>query len=308
MRPTAPLLVLTIGQGFAVGLMTAFAAFNLAGQGSPAILWASLGLAAVGGAGSFFHMHRLAAARYVLRRLTTSWLSREALSTGIFGVAAAGLLLWRLLDPASGAAFAAAAVAAALIGWAALWITARLYASIRAMLSWYTPWTVAAMIVTALAGGGVAALAVAPISGTVEIAARVGVAILMAILLVVKLVQWRIFRREHERLGQQATGFPFGDVRLYDTGTSKAPYRAQTQVWAGISAPVRTTLKIAVVTAEMVVPALLVIFFVPVRAVDIPAALVFLAGVCGDRWLFFADAVHSSRIFFPVDRGRVENG
>jgi DMSO reductase anchor subunit len=282
MRPTWPLLVLTIGQGLAAGLMTAYAALNLGGAGATAVLWAALAAAAVGGAGSFFHMHRLAAAKYVLRRLASSWLSREALSTGIFGAALAGVLLWRLVALHPGGGFAAAAVAAALIGWGAVWITAQLYATIRAMMSWNTPLTVLTMAAAALVGGGVTALAVSP---RAALAVRLVLAGIIAMSLVFKLMQWRHFRRQHENLGQQATGFPFGSVRLYDTGTSKAPYRVQTQTWEGISA----VLLLAAGTSRV---ALLV------------AALAWLVGICLDRWLFFADALHSSRIFFPIDGAR----
>lgn len=301
MRPTGPLLVLTIGQGLAVGLMTAEALLNWAGMGTVAVLGAALVAAAVGGAGSFFHMHRLAAAKYVLRRLASSWLSREALSTAVFGAALAGLLGWRLAVRHPGWRFAAVSMGVALIGWLAVWITAQLYASIRAMLSWYSPWTVVTMMTSAITGGGIAAWAIAP---RAPLLVRLVLTGLLILSLGFKLLQWRYFNRKQHEIGSQATAFPFGPVRLYDTGTAKPPYRTQPQTWPGIGSALRRRLQAGVVLAECALPGILLWAAGLSRAAAVAAAFVWLIGIGLDRWLFFADAIHSSRIFFPIDGAR----
>ncbi|MCY0864986.1 MAG: DMSO reductase, partial [Sulfobacillus sp.] len=95
MKPTGPLLMLTAFQGLAGGavlalaLMISLAPHDITVGGREWALGLALAFAALGGVSSFFHMHRIQAAKYVLRRLKTSWLSREALTTGLFGGALA---------------------------------------------------------------------------------------------------------------------------------------------------------------------------------------------------------------------------
>ena len=107
MRPTWPLLALTLLQGLSVGLMSIAAILLFTQPHDPKMIFILQGTAfitgGIGGLSSIFHMHRLQGAKYVLRRLKTSWLSREALSTGLYMMVVALTVLVHLVAlPLSG--------------------------------------------------------------------------------------------------------------------------------------------------------------------------------------------------------------
>ncbi len=308
MRPATPLLVLTIGQGLAGGIIVCLAALMWMGRltGPEAIVpvLAALGTAAVGGMGSFFHMHNLKAARYVMRRLKTSWLSREALTTAIFGAFLAVLTVWTLFDGAgvSSVGYQTLLVVTAATGVLAMWVTAMLYATIPAVLSWHTPLTVLNLMLVGITSG------VAVTAGWVSAVPSlwIGFAILLALTAAVKLLHWTHFLRAHGQIrAETGTGLPFSPYRLQDTGTTKPPYRTQTQVWPLLQPALLRTVKLWTVGWLFVIPLAAVVVWqtgawggarwvLPVGA---------MLGVIAERWLFFADATHSSRVFF-VDEPR----
>lgn len=308
MRPAAPLLLLTIGQGLAGGMVLGLAALLWMGQLTPntarIVVLVALGFAALGGLGSFFHMHNLKAARYVMRRLKTSWLSREALTTAIFAALLALLAAWTLADRAGMAQSGYQIVAALtlLAGLVAMWVTAMLYATIPAMLSWHSPVTVLnMMLVGAATGVGMTAGWAPRVS-----ALWIGWAVLSGLTVSVKMLHWLHFRTARGRIkAETGTGLPFSPYRLQDTGTSKAPYRTQTQVWPTIHPRLRTGVQLWTVGWLFVVPVAAVVVWLAAGwsaahwAIPVSALL----GVIGERWLFFADATHSSRVFF-VDEPR----
>lgn len=303
MRPTPPLLVLTIGQGLAGGIMLAFAFLKSLGDLSrgtaDTLLIMALATAFIGGVASFFHMHRLAAARYVLRRLKTSWLSREAVTTGLFGGALAilavltlffghammvspGYWVWTWLT-----------VGAGLL---AMWVTAMLYATIPAMLSWHGSLTVLAFMTAGiLSGFGLAAIVV-PLNSTLWVAFLV----LVVGTAIIKAMHWTQFAEARGKVrASTGMGLPFSPYRLQDTGTTKPPYRAQTQVWPVISSGLRRTVMLTAVFLLFLVPLGLTL----ARLLGGPSLLRFgvavavVGGVIAERWLFFGDATHSSRVF-----------
>ncbi len=303
MRPTPPLLILTIGQGLAGGIVLAFAFLKSLGglsqSTAEALVIMALGTAFIGGVASFFHMHRLAAARYVLRRLKTSWLSREALTTGLFG---GSLAILAVLTIFFGRAMMVSpgywvwtwlCVATGLL---AMWVTAMLYATIPAMLSWHGALTVLAFImVGVLSGFGLAAI-VAPLNATVWVAFLV----LVVGTAIVKGMHWAHFAEARGKIrASTGTGLPFSPYRLQDTGTTKPPYRTQTQVWPVLSPGLRRTVMLAAAFLLFVVPLGLTL----AQLLGGPSLLRFgvavaaIGGVFLERWLFFGDATHSSRVF-----------
>ncbi len=308
MRPATPLLVLTIGQGLAGGITVCLAALMWMGRLAPGeariLVLIALGTAAVGGMGSFFHMHNLKAARYVMRRLKTSWLSREALTTALFGGLLAVLAIWTVLDAAgiSSAGYRIVLAITASAGFVAMWVTAMLYATIPAVLSWHTPATVLNFMLVGITSG--VGLTAGWVSGAPDL--WIGLAIWIPLTAVVKGLHWGHFRRAHGQIrAETGTGLPFSPYRLQDTGTSKPPYRTQTQVWPLIHPALLRIVQLWIVFWLFVVPLGGVLlwqtagwsggrWFLPVGA---------LLGVIAERWLFFADATHSSRVFF-VDEPR----
>lgn len=305
MRPTAPLLLLTTLQGLAGGLALTVAIW-LSLNPPPEMLPTFVGLlrlasllAAAGGVASFFHMHRPRAGIFVLRRLKTSWLSREALTTGVFVVAVA-IVAW--VWPADAPSFLAVAWVAAALGLVAMWVTAMLYATIPAMLSWHSPITVLAMMGTGLVSGAGLAAGLAAHGPAAPASALTALWLLagLAALAVVKGLQIHQFAVARRLLSAESgTGLPMGPWRLQDTGTSRPPYRTQTQVWPGISPSTRLWANLGFYLFLIALPAASsALTLIQPGAITLVGALSLIAGVLLERWMFFADATHSSRVWF----------
>ncbi len=200
MRPTWPLLALTLLQGLSAGMLCLAAVALLAPAmdipRSTLFVWqgAAWVAGALGGMASFFHMHRLAAARYVLRRLGSSWLSREALSTAVYMIVVSFVLLVHLFWPQDLGVWDAVSGLAAVLGLAAVYITAMLYATIPAMRSWHSPLTVLVFVCAGLLSGGAADYAMAA-GRSSDLALRGAVMGLAAVFGILLSFQARLFRQ-----------------------------------------------------------------------------------------------------------------
>ncbi|MCY0878921.1 MAG: dimethyl sulfoxide reductase anchor subunit [Firmicutes bacterium] len=310
MRPAPQLLVLTVGQGIAGGLAVSLAALWSMGVLSHAdavwLVLLALLTAAMGGVASFFHMHHMAAARYILRRLKTSWLSREALTTGLFGGALAVAAAWSLFGHTAGWPYLWWLWLTAAAGLLAMWVTAMLYATIPAVLSWHTPVTVISLLSLGLLSGASWVGLVLPLGDHRYRVFAVAVMVFTVFVLGIKALHWRHFAEAHGRLrAETGTGLPFAPYRLQDTGTTKPPYRMQPQVWPAIPVRVRNLFYglIVLFVGAGSLGCLLLARLTGVELFSVILPGMVSVGVVLERWLFFADATHSSRVFF-VDEPR----
>lgn len=312
MRPTWPLLGITALVGMAGGLSLAAALTVWASGPLPlalwlAAIWTALGLGALGGLSSFFHMHKIQAARFILRRLRSSWLSREALTTGLFVGVLGILAIWpRIPLPVERWGLLAAAVT----GLVAMFVTAMLYATIPAMKSWHSPLTVVSMMGVGVTSGGAVWLMLGALvghqAGVSLVVARDVMMSALVLLGLVKALQWRLFSEARGGVRAGAgTGLPLGPYRLQDTGTTTAPYRTQTQTWPLLHPSFRRAGYIVMLMVLCVVP--LTIYGVSAVGDTVAiwaAGVSVIAGALWGRWLFFADSTHSSRVWFQdEDRG-----
>ena len=309
MRPTWPLLLMTGLQGLSGGMLVTMALLGLT-LGSHALslgAWSlmsltSLALVGAGGTSSIFHMHRLAGARLVMRRLRTSWLSREVLTTTLLGLATAcTALIPRLFSPAPDW-YLPLAIAAASLALVALFVTAMIYATIPAMLSWHSPLTVVTMMGTGLLGGAVWADAEWLLAGPRSpVASAVLAGLLRAALILwsfFKILQFRTFAEARTQIRAE-TGFGLSRSphRLLDTGTTRAPYRTQTQVWPPIGRARRHVLQGVLAALGL---ALFILVGMKTSSALLAAAIAVTLLTYVERWLFFADATHSSLVWFPA--------
>lgn len=311
MKPTGPLLLITVLQGLAGGMTLVLAlAISIWSQSAfmgpivrlePAIIV----IAMIGAFASFFHMHRIQAAKYVLRRLKSSWLSREALTTGLYVaglvVLAGGIyvLHWH------GVLLAITAGLVAVLGLIAMFVTAMLYATIPAMRSWYTPLTTVSMMGIGLFSGwtlmgALFTLVLQPhgllrwiASGVVVFALSIGLT---------KALQWHHFINARANvMASTGTGMPLGPHRLQDTGTTRPPYKTQTQVWPELHEEHKRNLYLLMFVALVILPLALmlgVLFGHPQKGLFWISGISVVVGAFAERWLFFADATHSSRVWF----------
>jgi DMSO reductase anchor subunit len=310
MRPTWPLLALTILQGLAGGLMLTLAlAVVIAPHGDSTLvlrgLVLSLALGGLGGLSSFFHMHRIQAARFILRRLRTSWLSREALTTGLFVGALAVLVLARLLIHPLAWLDGGVAVVAGL-GAVAVFVTAMLYATIPAMRSWHSPLTVVSLIGFGLLSGLglLLVLLVWPAAGgpsPLWAGARDGMLVLLVIMAAVKGLQWRLFQEARNQVrAATGTGLPMGPYRLQDTGTTRPPYRTQPQTWPPLQPRQRQIGYLLLFLLAFLGPFVAYAAAPPAggAVAVLTGTIALLSGTLVERWMFFRDSTHSSRVWF----------
>lgn len=319
MRPTLPLLLITVLQGVAGGLALAAAFSLLFGHvlANGTLIWiieaVALVLASAGGIASIFHMHKMSAGKYILRRLKTSWLSREALTTGLFGIGLGITVVGAFIFHVNSPFFVVMAWLDALLAVIAMYVTAMLYATIPAMRSWNTPLTVMGMMGIGIFSGWYVATFVTTMGSDVRLimfdaAVLIGLTVM---LMLVKTLQRRFFLTARENvLAQTGLGLPTGPYRLQDTGTSTPPYKTQTQIWPELEPSTQNNLYRMMFLILLWVP--LIVEIVILRVPQNPSwgllgAIVVVIGAFMERWLFFADATHSSRVWFS-DQSKKASG
>jgi formate dehydrogenase iron-sulfur subunit len=151
--PHWPLIVLTLLTQVALG-----ASLTASSLGERAL---AAGLAGSGLAAAFLHLGRPWVAWKALRNLRRSWLSREALLLGLFGMLAVPAVVVPALVPV-----------VALLGVAGVFASGRLYV-VPGRPAWNTPLTIVAFFLTAVATGpaltGHVALAVAGVAAQLAV-------------------------------------------------------------------------------------------------------------------------------------------
>ncbi|PSR26854.1 MAG: DMSO reductase [Sulfobacillus thermosulfidooxidans] len=308
MRPTWPLLALTLLQGLSVGLMSIAAILLFTQPHDPKMIFILQGTAfitgGIGGLSSIFHMHRLQGAKYVLRRLKTSWLSREALSTGLYMMVVALTVLVHLVALPLSGLWQTLSVIAAVFGVAAVYITAMLYATIRAMRSWHSPLTVLMFFGAAALSGTLWAWGISGMLHENIPGLPMALMVVLVITAVLKALQIRNFREaEHMVMSSTGTGLSQKPYRVMDTGTTKPPYRHQTQIWPALTPAQRAW---GYGLMGLLLWGIPVILLVASPGFD-QAVVALVSGSLGlmvERWMFFGDATHSSRVWFADEPKR----
>ncbi len=308
MKPTWPLLALTLLQGLSVGLAGIAAVLLVMGHQQGPMVFADQSVALVtggiGGLSSIFHMHRLAGAKYVLRQLKTSWLSREALSTGVYMLMVALTVLAHLLAPPATGLWQVLSVLAAILGIAAVYITSMLYATIRAMRSWHSPLTVLVFFGASALSGELWAWAIAGIMHRSPRGLEGALWVLLTIMAVLKALQVRNFREaEHTVMSSTGTGLAQKPYRVMDTGTTKPPYRHQTQIWPMLTSTQKFGGYGAMAAGIWIIPVITLLTGSGLMA-DLFTAVAGSLGLIVERWMFFGDATHSSRVWFADEPKR----
>ena len=299
MKAPAPLLLITVLQGLSGGMAVALSIEVIRGKPvSPIAYGVALALALIGGGASFTHMHHFSAGRYMLRGWRTSWLSREAITTGLYIAVLAATLWWTVRAPGVAVGIGWWAGWAAALGLFAMWVTAMVYASIPAMRSWHSPLTVVTMMTTGILGGFMVVLPFTGESASLTIASLV----VMALWLGFRGLQFRFFVDARQGVNAAtATGLSRAPHRLQDSGTTKPPYRSQTQIAPDLPALTRHLAMAAILWWVVILPLGLTLLAhvlkAPITIAGIRAASV-VTGSFIDRWLFFRDATHSSRAWF----------
>jgi DMSO reductase anchor subunit len=314
MKPALSIVFFTVASGAGLGLLALLALADLcpvpllASAALPRGIALALVLVAAGLASSVLHLAKPSNAWRAFARVRTSWLSREAvLAALLFPLTL--VYLGMIGFGAAGIHRALLAMAVCVVAWGLLFCTAMIYASLKPIRQWRTAWTPAAYLLLGHWSGALLALVLAigyggdPVSWA-WLAATLGVTALVA-----KVGYWR--HGATDRAGnpaltlEQAIGVPHGvrppgisvaQARLFDAGHTQRTFLTDEFVF-----------RIARRHAQAVRGAALALGFgVPLVwlatgprhwGAALAVAMLAIVGLLAERWLFFADARHTVRLY-----------
>jgi sulfite dehydrogenase (quinone) subunit SoeC len=316
LKPALSIVFFTVGSGAGLGLLALAALIELFAPGSVAshTPWraALLGLAfvAAGLASSVLHLAKPQNAWRAFSRIRTSWLSREAvLAAALFPVAAIFIRLVAVNH--AGGARTGWAVAALLLAWATLLATAMIYASLKPIRQWHTVWTPVNYFLLGHWSGALLLIATvvaygAPPRGLVVVALLLGAGALVA-----KLAYWAATGERGAGAAnaptlERAIGVPAGahgqgpmsvaQARLLDVGHSHGTFLTQ-EFGFELARRNARALRIIALAFGFGLPAAWLLAGAPGWRLGLAAAACGMIGLLAERWLFFAEARHTVRLY-----------
>lgn len=322
MRPAFSVIFFTVVSGAGLGVLALATLLDLATMlnpavkslHAPALLWALVVgwmLTVAGLSSSTLHLANPKNAWRSAARFRTSWLSREAVFACLL-LPIAALYAWLVWRASGAAARGVMAIAALLLAWTVLVCTAMIYASLKPIRQWHTRWTPAAYFAMGHWSGALVLLAVIAVSGAREpdvgaIAFALGV-----VALIVKLIWWRRASGMTEsRTLEQAIGVSRGvrpppvagrappsimAARLLDAGHTHGTFL--THEFGFTAGRVQASLvRLLAWFGGFVLPLIWLGFGGGNMAAALFAAGLCIIGLMAERWLFFAEARHTVRLF-----------
>jgi DMSO reductase anchor subunit len=316
MKPALSIIFFTVSSGAGLGLLALVALVDaLAGDAlAPQALWrgALLGLllVAAGLTSSLVHLANPKNAWRAFSRFRSSWLSREAVfAAGLFPIAA--LYILRLADGRGGSGRALLAIVTVALAWAVLACTAMIYASLKPIRQWHTRWTPANYFLLGHWSGALLLCAVASAYATAPapllvLAGALGLASLAA-----KLAYWYAIGRGAPTTLARAIGVEQGvrgpgapsvaRARLLDVGHSRGTFLTDEFGFA-LAREHGTMLRALALVLTFGVPLpWLVAGMLHWQLALVPAACCII-GLLVERWLFFAEAKHTVRLYHGEPR------
>ncbi|HXX84854.1 MAG TPA: DmsC/YnfH family molybdoenzyme membrane anchor subunit [Casimicrobiaceae bacterium] len=316
MKPSLSIVFFTVSSGAGLGLLSLVALADLwPSQPLPArALARGVALALVfivaGLASSALHLAKPSNAWRAFSRFRTSWLSREAVFAAALVVV--GLLYWgAVASGMTGALRGSIAVAALALSWAVLVCTAMIYASLRAIRQWHTRWTPLNYILLGHWSGSVLLLGLARLFAAdptpfAWLAGGIGVAALLA-----KVGYWRaaaddataltLERAIGVREGVRPPGMTIAQARLLDTGHSHRTFLTD-EFGFSLARQHAKGLRILAVGFGFGLPAAWILAPGGDGGRMIAAAAFCIIGLLAERWLFFAEARHTVRLYHGDSR------
>lgn len=300
MRPAWSVIFFTVSSGAGLGLLAILALLRLlAARVVPdaaalPMLVLGLLLTTAGLCSSTFHLANPKNAWRSASRFRTSWLSREAVFAGaLYPVAL--LYGWMLWSGTGGALQSLAGMLLAALAVVVMYSTGMIYACLKTIPRWNHGLVPIGYVVLGLYSGTLAALPViAAQSGPVPVALALA---LLAAALAVKGAYFVIFGAPRA-VHTMADALPLGkkEIRLLDTGHTHRTFLTD-EFFFRLARRQARFLRFAVVVLAFVLPlALLTV------GASGPWALAFVAvsafaGLLAERWLFFAEAEHTVRLY-----------
>lgn len=310
MTPAISVIFFTTASGAGYGLLAltgVLGAFGLT-TANPwfalvAVLLA-LALASVGLVASTLHLGHPERAWRAVSQWRSSWLSREGLAALLTYPPACGFLAAWFLARGPSAPMAACGILAAALAIVTLFCTAMIYASLRPVRQWRNALVVPNFFLMAGFSG---ALWLAFLARVFHSAWILPSALALAFGLAAiagKLAYWRSIDRDPgETTIETATGLGrLGRVRALEPPHTEENYllremgfriaRKHARRLRGIALLIGFILPIILTAASLALAPL------PALVLAIIAALIALAGIFLERWLFFAEATHTVVLYY----------
>ena len=301
MRPAWSVIFFTVASGGGLGLLAILALLRLLaprvvpdGTALP-MLALGLLLTTAGLCSSTFHLANPKNAWRSASRFRTSWLSREAVFAGaLYPVAL--LYGWTLWSGTGGALQSLAGALLAALAVVVMYSTGMIYACLKTIPRWNHGLVPAGYVVLGLYSGTLAALPViaAKSGGPAPVALALA---LLAAALAVKGAYFVIFGAP-KAVHTMADALPLGkkEIRLLDTGHTHRTFLTD-EFFFRLARRRARFLRFAVVVLAFVLPLALL-----TAGAGGPGTLSFVAvsafaGLLAERWLFFAEAEHTVRLY-----------
>ena len=300
MRPAWSVVFLTTLIGAAQGLFLAVyagagladARFAVAGS-AVAIALAALGLVA-----SFFHLGRPERAWRSAAMWRTSWLSREVIALPAFMAltAAYGAARWHGSDAATVIGALACLCAAALFV-----CTAMIYACIRFLQEWASPFTLANFVLMGCASGLTLAVPLASVLAP-DLAAPYAIAAIAFTLTALAVRAASLARNArivHKSTPQSAIGVRDAVVEQRSQGFTAGAFNTR-EFFHGLTADGMRRVRITFLLLAFVLPVPLVLAGLKAGSLALLAlaAAVQYAGLVAERWFFLAQATHPQNLYY----------
>jgi sulfite dehydrogenase (quinone) subunit SoeC len=319
MKPAFSVIFFTVASGAGLGMFALLGLLDLAdAAGVPRVLSVSgavralllaSGLVVGGLCASTLHLANPRNAWRSFTRFRTSWLSREAVFALAF-VAVATLYVAMHIAGIAGFARVLSAIAIVGLAWTVLFCTAMIYASLKPIRQWHTGWTPAAYVALGHWSGAVLLRGFTDIEESRDVWYDTLTIALGIAACGIKWAYWRTIDGERGSIAlEQAIGVdrgvrpptPAGGVsimraRLLDTGHTHGTFLTD-EFGFSLARRHRAWLRTTFWIAGMAAPLAWIMFGLPGWRGAAIAGAACMIGLLAERWLFFAEARHTVRLY-----------
>ncbi|MDQ2962432.1 MAG: dimethyl sulfoxide reductase anchor subunit [Pseudomonadota bacterium] len=312
MKPALSIIFFTVSSGAGLGLLALTALADMFASGSlPAqALWrgALLGLAlvAAGLASSVLHLANPKNAWRSFARFRTSWLSREAVfAAALFPVS--GLYIVLVAQSQVGASRTLLALLTCVLAWAVLFCTAMIYASLKPIRQWHTRWTPVNYVLLGHWSGALLLWAIACAYAATARPFLILAGVLGFAALAAKLAYWYAIGQDvgattlDRAIGVTAGVHGPGPIsaahaRLLDVGHSHGTFLTS-EFGFELARRYAHALRGVALALGFGLPLMSLVAGVARWEPALAAALCCIMGLLVERWLFFAEAKHTVRLY-----------
>jgi sulfite dehydrogenase (quinone) subunit SoeC len=320
MKPSFSIIFFTVSAGAGLGLLALLAVGDLLDHAlRPTALAEGIALAlllvAAGLASSVLHLAKPSNAWRAFSRFRTSWLSREAVFAAcLFPVALFyDALAWEDVTGPVNILFELGVIA---LSWAVLYSTAMIYASLKPVRQWHSRWTPINYLLLGHWSGAVLLLGLARVHADHErsfgwLAGVLGIAALVA-----KIGHWRAINAgavaaptieraigapNYPSAAVRPQGNTVARARLFDVGHSHGTFLTD-EFGFLLARRNAVVVRAVALVAGFVIPEAWIVSGAATVPLAWLAAISCLSGLLAERWLVFAEAQHTVRLYHGAPR------